>query len=462
VTLAATRADIPYLERIAFALASARVRYCQWKGHFKQARWMSGAGDIDLLVERKSFGRFTAVLSELGLKRTTTDSFWGYDTTTGTLFHIHATTRVLVSDAVGNTYRLPLEDALLVSRRGDTFPLPPPAVELLAFVVRATLRHSWRDMRPDGLGSWLPIARAELAHLETRVAAAGSDVHAVRHLELSVIDAALFDACRDALQPGVPLRRRLAVRRVLTRRLDSARQPVMFTALVRRAAGWIARRFGAPDRGNPAALAGGGKVIALSGTDGSGKSTCVAKLTSWLRPHFRIMTAHVGRPPRSLPTFVAAALLRVAPIPLFEWTWHLCIARDRYRLTSRAWHFALEGGIALTERYPMGPNRALVGPRVRELAVRAGRQSSGLARRLAALEESYYGRIPQPDQVFVLDVDPEVAVRRKIDEPSDYVRTRAETMRRADWRGTTARHLDAGRPLPIVVAELQELVWETL
>jgi len=64
------------LVRIAEALAVARVRYCQWKGHFKHARWMAGDGDVDLLVEPKSFGRFTAALSELGLKRTTTDSFW--------------------------------------------------------------------------------------------------------------------------------------------------------------------------------------------------------------------------------------------------------------------------------------------------------------------------------------------------------------------------------------------------
>jgi len=145
---------------------------------------------------------------------------------------------------VGNAFRLPLEKALLVSRRGDTFPLPPPAVELLAFVVRATLRHSWRDGRPDGLSGWLPIARAELAHLEAHVAAAGSDVHAVRHLELSVIDAALFDACRDALKPDVPLRRRLAVRRELARRLDGARQPVSVGEFMQRTAVWIARRFG--------------------------------------------------------------------------------------------------------------------------------------------------------------------------------------------------------------------------
>src|ERR1043166_8112166 len=64
---------------MAEALSAARVRYCQWKGHFKQARWMAGEGDIDMLVDQESFSRFGGVLGELGLKRTTTDRFWGYD-----------------------------------------------------------------------------------------------------------------------------------------------------------------------------------------------------------------------------------------------------------------------------------------------------------------------------------------------------------------------------------------------
>jgi len=99
---------------------------------------------------------------------------------------------------------------------------------------------------------------------------------------------------------------------------------------------------------------------------------------------------------------------------------------------------------------------------VRELAEANGRTASALAKRLADIEEGYYQRIPSPDHVFVLDVDPDVAVRRKTDEPSDYVRVRAEKMKRADWRGTPARHVDAGRPLQVVIADLKDLVWETL
>src|ERR1051325_2213040 len=145
----------PLLGRMAEALSAARVRYCQWKGHFKQARWMAGEGDLDLL-------------GEVGLKRTTTDSFWGYDAGNTTLYHIHATTRVLIPDMMGNIYRLPIEAALLVARRGAPLPVPPPAVVLFWCGLRATLRRSWRDPKGDGLHGWLPTPRAGLARLEAR------------------------------------------------------------------------------------------------------------------------------------------------------------------------------------------------------------------------------------------------------------------------------------------------------
>jgi thymidylate kinase len=100
-----------------------------------------------------------------------------------------------------------------------------------------------------------------------------------------------------------------------------------------------------------------------------------------------------------------------------------------------------------------------VGPRVRELA---GKNPSRLARWMAALEESYYARMPRPQHVFVLEVQPDEAVRRKTDEPSDYVRRRAELMLRADWTGAKAHRIDADRSLEAVIADLRRRVWETL
>ena len=85
-----------------------------------------------------------------------------------------------------------------------------------------------------------------------------------------------------------------------------------------------------------------------------------------------------------------------------------------------------------------------------------------LTRPLRELEDRYYARLPSPDATIVLQLDPEVAVRRKTDEPADYVRERAQVVWETDWQRIGARVVDADRPLPEVVGELKSLIWSLL
>jgi thymidylate kinase len=118
------------------------------------------------------------------------------------------------------------------------------------------------------------------------------------------------------------------------------------------------------------------------------------------------------------------------------------------------------GAIALSERHPLSVNRELVGPQIPRLLT--GVRPGWFARMLERSEARYYARIGTPDTVVVLHVPPAEAVRRKIDEPADYVRARAELVWGTDWSGTAARIVDAGRPLEAVIADLQAIVWEAL
>jgi thymidylate kinase len=218
-------------------------------------------------------------------------------------------------------------------------------------------------------------------------------------------------------------------------------------------------------------LAGGGVVVALIGGDGSGKSTCARELAAWLGPAFPAMQAHLGNPPRSLLTLVAGGALKVqhrlerlrqrAPktgsfLELFR---HLCTARDRFRLYEKVRRFAVSGGIAVCERYPVLQNRKLVGPCIPELLPP---EPGALANLLQAAEASYYTRMLSPDVLCVLRLDPELAVIRKPEEPADYVRTRGRIIWETDWSSTQARVLDASQPLPEVLRRLKAIVWSTL
>jgi thymidylate kinase len=138
---------------------------------------------------------------------------------------------------------------------------------------------------------------------------------------------------------------------------------------------------------------------------------------------------------------------------------HLCTAYDRHRLYQQVRRYAVAGGIAVCERYPIPENRMLVGPCISELI---GTEPTRVARFLRDLELRLYERMLPPDTVFVLQLDPEIAVLRKTDEPSDYVRARAQVIWKTDWTSTSAQVIDASRPIDGVVDDLKDRIWSVL
>jgi thymidylate kinase len=351
------------------------------------------------------------------------------------------------------------------------FRVPQPELELMTFALRLAARFSLRGLlRRDP--TWLPSVQGELDALLARIDRIALAATVAHHVPC--ITAEFLEECIASLRPGYSAWRRLGISREVHRSLvpHARRPPVSATLqrLVRRAKRLVGIR---PSHSGSKQLAHGGSVIALAGGDGAGKTTCTRILADWLGDEFQILTAHLGRPPRSGLTLMAGAVLKAA-----RWVrltpadgvdgfpgWLQCIrdvctARDRYRLYARVRRFAAAGGIALCERHPFPGNYRLAGPRLEPYAARL--QASRLGRALLRSERRYYGDILPPDLAIVLRVDPETAVRRKTDEPAEYVRERNRWMWEQDWSGTGAQVMDAGRPLPEVVADLKALIWAKL
>lgn len=465
-----TPAPVPLVEHLGEHLARRRVSYCQWKGHGKRERWASGRGDIDLLVDRAMWGEFVDVLAELGFKQAVAppgreaagvQHFFGLDERTGKLVHVHAYTRLALGAPWRTHYRLPLERALLESAtQHAVFRAPAPELAVLVEVIRLTLRHEWSSLLRRGTEGprWLEGARHELERLEEQ--AAPGAVEAARARHVPEIDAGLFERCRIALRRGAPPLRRLAARAALVARLRAHAAPAPLFAPAER----LWRRFFPIGQ----RLAGGGSVVALLGADGAGKSTCARALQAWLAPTIATLHVHLGRPPRTLSTFLAGAALKLARrlgdrpalVAHLDLLRQYCTARDRFQSYRHARSFAAAGGIALCERYPTPGHWALAGPS--EARGRALTARSALADWLRRRERAYYERMTHPDLVFILRLDPDTAVRRKPDEPSAYVRERAQLMWDGEWSGSGARVVDAAQPLPEVVAALKAGLWQTL
>lgn len=464
------------LERLARRLDSEGVSYCQWKGHWSSHRWAVGDGDIDLLVDHQAIPTFRRIVGELGFKLAIPpgerqlpgiENYFGFDPGVSGLLHLHVHYRLVLGDYWRTTYRLPIELPILeTAMAGTLFKVPSPEFQSLIFVLRLVLRQRGR-LPGDRWFKGIQVRLDDLAGRCNRGVLAG-----ILQQYFPSVDLVLFERCVRWLRQECGPWEQVVVPWQLHRSLRAyARRPLLgalLSATVEKTlpdvvAGWIF-----DGRMRPAA---GGTVLALIGGDGSGKSTCVHELDRWLSTGFATMLAQLGNPPRSFLTLAVGSALKVelaakramrresCTASWLELLRHLCAARDCYRLYERVQRFTAGGGIAVCDRYPVSEIPSHLGPRIAAL-VPPG--PNPFTRLLQSVEASYYQRTLRPDVLFVLRLDPELAVARKPEEPAEYVRTRGRTVWDTDWAATGAQVVDASRPLHLVLDDLKARVWSAL
>lgn len=463
------------VERLAEALERAGVSYCQWKGHSKRHRWLTGAGDLDLLIDRAAWPTLVEVLIELGFKRAVppawlylpgVTSYLAYEHATGRLVHVHAYHQLVIGLPWRTVLTPPLASAVLASATpGFVVRAPAPHHELMLVVLQAAQRSTVRDTFLPGRADWVKPVRRELQRLEPRVE--WTDLVTTLEQELPSLPARVFENCLDAFLTHAPAWRRYLLGRAVVRGLGPFAHRPSLTAVLTALAWRMARAVGWSPPVEGKGLVNGGRVIALVGGDGAGKTTCAREIVAWLGAEIATLRVHLGKPPRSLLTLLAGVALRLGRFHAgladhLELLWCACIARDRHRLYRRAWRFAGQGGVVIAERYPIPENYALCGPS--EAQGIATGLDTRLARLLRQLETRYYTSMRAPDATVVLLLPPELAVRRKTDEPEAYVRARAAIVWETDWESVDggAHIIDAGRALPEVLSDLKSLVWSLI
>lgn len=478
------------VSRLSAALENEGVSYCHWKSNAAIERSASGDNDLDLLIGRGDVQRFVEVLHRLGFKEALTPreqgmpgvvDYYGYDSETSKLVHVHAHYQLVVGHDMTKNYHLPIERAYLASTTpGAPFRVPTPDFEFVVFVIRMVLKHSTWDAILVRQGTLSTAERRELAYLQPRANLA--QVRAILSEYLPQIDAGLFDKCVQALQTDCPIWMRIRTGQQLQSKLKGcARRPQLLDVLLK-----LSRRVYWPIRWRilkqlpRKRLASGGALIAIIGGDGAGKSTAVDGLFSWLSKDFEVMKVHMGKPPWSLTSIAVRGVLSIgrslglypferAPIhytldtdslefPGYPWLLReVCVARDRYLTYVKARRFASNGGLVICDRFPITQVKLMDGPQAERMT--SNRQSNRLIKLLTRLEKKYYQQIVLPELLVVLKVDPDTAVERKTDEDAVTVRPRSSEIWDLDWRATPAHVIDAGRSKTEVLADLRDLVW---
>lgn len=486
--------SLPLIREFCLAMTAQQINYCHWKSNQAIDRTARGDNDLDLLVARNDIGKFTAILYQFGFKEAYApedqqmpgvQDYYGYDEPSGRIVHVHAHYQLIIGQDMTKNYHLPIEKAYLASSvQDELFRVADPAFELIVFIIRMIIKHATLDTMLGGLGHLSKVERRELDYLQAK--ADPERVKALLQEHLAFIPLDCFERCQQALQVGSSTWLRIRAGWDLQKRLGAYTRSGYISDSVRkvwRRATWKVRRlfFGKTSQRH---LARGGALIAVVGGDGSGKTTTINELYSWLAADFDVTKVHLGKPGRSLATrSVRAALKAIRAItftpyvedlsvfyepdtPISRFTAYelvlraLCVARDRYREFVKARRMATSGRLVICDRFPLAQIKMMEAPQIERIW--HGKRKNRLLHLMERSEKEYNQLILPPELLIVLQIDPEIAVKRRAGERSLPVQLRNQEIMEVPWDQSHAYVVNTSRPKEEIMVELKKIVWAKL
>ncbi len=457
------------------------VQICHWKSNQHLNAALAGRTDLDVLLheaDRESleaafvrFG-FTQILSPWESRYPGLEDWLGMDPDSGGFVHMHVHYRLLVGSQGVKCFHLPLEKWVLGGlRQVESVPVPRPEIEFVLLILRMNLKLDRRRLRrksrrnrpgrevfPSAIAlefDWLAgdvsrdalQAALEATGLELDPERVESFVERFRSGELTPTD--------------VGSMRRHVFRAVEPYRSEARPRAFARSQVVRffKRKGGLGQALFAPRKKR---LIDRGRVLALIGADGAGKTTLAEDLRQRLSWKLRVESAYLGIPKTSAVVRVLGWLrLRLKRLRLkhlsaaasaFSWIW---IAGTRLRAARRAQRLAARGTLVIADRYPQPEFRSMPepmdGPRVR--AENGGRMTF-----LASLEQSVYDRIPSATDTFVLTAPLECLHSRKAGTPIEKHRIKVDAVN-ALALGPERFAIDASQPLESVRLDIAREFW---
>jgi hypothetical protein len=136
-------------------LGALGIRYCLWKSIDRFEEGIQGKTDFDVLVDKAAEEAAFRFLQENGWVRLVAEpwrrfpevhDFFLYDPKYRTFIHLHVHFRLIMGEKMTKGLSLPLEEIYLNSTvELAGVPCVLPELELVVFILRASLKITWRD-----------------------------------------------------------------------------------------------------------------------------------------------------------------------------------------------------------------------------------------------------------------------------------------------------------------------------
>ncbi|WP_299701296.1 hypothetical protein [uncultured Pontibacter sp.] len=460
-------------------LKSQNIRFAHWKSNSHLGKALAGKTDIDLLVLPDDKERFESSLRSLGYKKMVSqpwstyplvEDWLGLDCLTGSFLHIHVHYAIVTGIQHVKHLYLPWIDAFfnhVITDRKTGWPIPKPELEVLILFIRI-----WAKMPPAERIKKQPVIppyiKDELVNLLQEV-----DLTNLTSLcvELNLKIPKHFTEVIDSIKVNGDNENILEISQLLyTQMKPYFRIPWFQSVLIStffkiniKAYKYSMRFIGPFKLGKT--LYGGGKVIALIGSDGSGKSTISNDLLKWLTYKVDTHYFYMGKNPHIKSnnklllskTDIFFLNNRVSKIlkKLVGNLYYLILIQKKLSSIRLARRMSTTGSVILCDRFPQkdvfgindGPNLQLARPNW------SSRMEMRMFDQVAELA---------PDIVIKLNVKPEVAMERKPEHDKSKILQKCDALSNINFKNTKVINVDSNRPYEQVLAEVKNEIWRLL
>lgn len=503
------------IEIIFNSFEKNNIRYCHFKSNQHLKESFDGISDFDILVDYKQSKECKKILLDNNCKQfeplyigdyPSVENWIAFDKNSGKIFHIHLHFHLASGKSLVKEYFLPWSELILdTSTKSDEYNIliSNPHVELLLLVSRIVIKSKISSSLKAIFGKYhLPDDMdKEYKYLKNRINKKEIEIFALQMFEKNAAQQ-LIGIIQN--HDTISSKEFKIVRRIVksqlknSKRINNIRASIgsRFFRLIDLKNKFMSRKLGIYKITKKVNSAGG-KIIAFIGVDGCGKSTLSEEVRSWLDYKIEVKRFYMGEGDGKVNLFATLvkkvySLLyakkqrnRISvktnsgnnnkkvkfleqPIEYLKKYIHALmiysVVKSNYRKIRKMNQYRMNGGFSILDRYPQlqheGMNDGL------KLNRYATVLDSKFIQKLAYKERKFMEITNdiQPDIVFRLNIRPEISMKRKPEEQTDYhaIKEKADACSTIYYKKSKMIEIDAEQDLNKVILLVKNLIWSQI